>query len=127
MIPNVIHFIFGFAHDFGGKPFSLVHYLAIKSAHMVNSPERINFYCQYEPEGEWWEKAKPYVNVIFVTPPTEIFGIPLHHIAHQTDVLRLQVLIEQGGDLSGYRYYMCTAIHTTTDRFCGNGATRCWK
>ena len=31
-IPNVFHFAFEFQSDFGGKPFGLVHYLAIKSA-----------------------------------------------------------------------------------------------
>jgi hypothetical protein len=36
-IPNVFHFAFGFQSDFGGKPFGLVHYLAIKSACEVNS------------------------------------------------------------------------------------------
>jgi hypothetical protein len=27
MIPNILHFVFGMAPDFGGKPFSLPHYL----------------------------------------------------------------------------------------------------
>jgi len=97
MIPNVIHFFFGFAPDFGGKPFSLVHYLAVKSAYIVNQPDSINFYCQYEPQGEWWEKTKRYVNVVRIDPPEEVFGVRLYHFAHKADVLRLQILIEQGG------------------------------
>jgi len=51
MIPNIIHFIYGLKEDFGGIPFSLVHYLAIKSACEVNRPEQINFYFRYEPKG----------------------------------------------------------------------------
>src|SRR5258708_6871344 len=97
MIPNVIHFIFGFAPDFGGKPFSLVHYLAVKSAYMVNKPDCINLFCQHEPQGEWWEKAKRYVNVVRVAPPEEVFGVRLYHFAHKADVMRLQVLMDQGG------------------------------
>ncbi len=92
MIPNIIHFMY-----FGGIPFSLVHYLAIKSAHVVNNPRVINFYYEYEPSGEWWEKSKHYLNPIRIKPPTEVFGFPLCHPAHQADVVRLQVLIEQGG------------------------------
>ena len=25
-------------------------------------PDVVNFYYKYEPTGEWWEKAKPYLN-----------------------------------------------------------------
>ena len=32
-MPRIAHFIFGLRPDFGGKAFSLVHYLAIRSAH----------------------------------------------------------------------------------------------
>jgi hypothetical protein len=32
-MPRIAHFIFGLSPDFGGKSFSLVHYLAIRSAH----------------------------------------------------------------------------------------------
>ncbi len=95
-IPNVFHFIF-FRPDNPEIPFSLVHYLAIKSAFEVNHPDVINLYYSNEGSGEWWEKAKPYVNLVRVEPPNQIFGQPLHHYAHQADVLRLQLLIEQGG------------------------------
>lgn len=96
MIPNVIHFI-RFAPDNKKNLFSLVHYLAVKSAAMVNKPDVINFYYDHEPSGEWWERAKPYLNLHQIKPPTEVFGVPLYHSAHQADVVRLQVLIEQGG------------------------------
>ena len=42
MIPNIFHFVFGMAPDFGGKPFSLVHYLSVKSALTLNQPELVN-------------------------------------------------------------------------------------
>ncbi len=60
MIPNVIHFCFGLSQDHGGKPFSLVHYLAVRSAVEVNRPDAVRFYYCYEPSGEWWERARPY-------------------------------------------------------------------
>ena len=97
MIPNIIHFVFGMAPDFGGRPFILFHYLAIKSAYEVNKPDKIYFVCAYEPTGEWFEKAKPYIEIVKIDPPKEIFGRPLKHYAHQADIIRLQRIIEFGG------------------------------
>lgn len=97
MIPNIFHFCYGFTKDFGGKPFSLVHYLAVKSAYDVNKPDDIFFYYKYEPEGEWWEKAKKIINLVQIDPPEEIFGNKLYHVAHKSDVWRLNTLIEFGG------------------------------
>lgn len=97
MIPNIIHFVFGLAPDFGGKPFSLMHYLAIKSALEVNKPEKIFFHYEYEPAGEWWEKAKPLLFLNKLTAPDEIYGNPLFHYAHKGDVINLRVLQQWGG------------------------------
>ncbi len=97
MIPNIFHFIFGLKQDFGGKPFALAHFLAIKSAHCVNQPDAMFLHGSYEPQGEWWEKAKPFLTFNKIDSPQEIFGNRLFHIAHQADVLRLQILREVGG------------------------------
>lgn len=97
MIPNIFHFVFGMAPDFGGKPFSLVHYLAIKSAVELNKPTAAVFHYQYEPAGEWWEKAKPLLTLNQVKAPDTIMGNPLLHVAHKADVIRLQALQETGG------------------------------
>jgi len=115
-IPNNIHMIYGLSQTFGwgeyehfvreiGKTikrpkadvFNIMRYLAIKSAHEVNKPDNIFFYYHYEPYGEWWEKSKQYITPIKVDPPKEIFGNPVESYAHQADVIRLQVLIEEGG------------------------------
>jgi hypothetical protein len=97
MIPNVIHFIFGLKEDFGEKPFAFIHYLTIKTAHECNKPDLMKFHYKYEPYGEWWEKSKEYLTLIKIEPPKEIFGNPLLHYAHQADVLRLEILIKEGG------------------------------
>jgi hypothetical protein len=97
MIPNIIHFIFGLAPDFGGKPFSLVHYLAVKSAYIVNQPESINLYYQYEPQGEWWEKTKRYINAVQIRRVEGVSSAKFHHFAHLADFIRLQILMEKGG------------------------------
>lgn len=97
MIPNIVHFCYGFAEDFGGKPFSLVHYLAVKSVYETNRPDRIFFYYKFEPQGEWWDKCAGMIEKVSVEPPDEIFGNKLYHVAHKADIVRLNVLIEYGG------------------------------
>lgn len=97
MIQNIFHFIYGLAPDFGGKPFNLVHYLAIKSAIAINKPDEVMFYYQFEPDTEWFTKIKPYLTLVKVSAPNNIYGNPLCHVAHQADVVRLAVLYQFGG------------------------------
>jgi len=97
MIPNQFHFVFGLKEDFGGKPFNILHYLAIKSAYDLNKPDAMYFYYTYEPSGEYWDKAKSYLTLVQVEAPTEIFGNPITHVAHKADIIRLQALYENGG------------------------------
>jgi hypothetical protein len=97
MIPNIFHFVFGMAADFGGRPFSLSHYLAIKSAAEVNQPDAIFFHYEFEPTGEWWEKIKPVLTLKKIKAPESFMGQSLYHVAHKADVVRLQALKETGG------------------------------
>lgn len=97
MIPNIFHFVFGMKPDFGGKPFNMVHYLAVKSAAVLNRPDEMILHYQYEPGGEWFEKARPCLTLNKIVAPTQIFGNPLLHVAHQADIVRLQALKETGG------------------------------
>jgi hypothetical protein len=97
MIPNILHFVFGMAPDFGGRPFSLSHYLAIKSVSDTNKPDAIFFHYEFEPEGPWWEKARPLLTLHKIKAPDSFMGRPLYHVAHKADVVRLQVLKETGG------------------------------
>jgi hypothetical protein len=97
MIPKKIHFIFGLKEDFGGKPFHLVHYLAVKSAKDHNPDYEINYYYEHEASGEWWEKLKEIANLHKIKAPTEVFGNPIKHFAHRADVIRMQLLKDVGG------------------------------
>ncbi len=106
MIPNHVHFIFGLDQAFGGKPFSFVHFLAVLSAKKVNKPDEIVFHYEYEPEGEWWERAKPFLTLARVNAPRYFNGRALEHFAHRADVLRLQILLAEGG------------IYLDADTFC---------
>jgi mannosyltransferase OCH1-like enzyme len=94
-IPNIIHFIYGLKEQI--SEFELYRYISIKSAYDVNKPDKIYFYYYYEPYGYWWDKIKVYLTLVKIEPPTEIYGNKLYHYAHQSDIIRLQKLIEYGG------------------------------
>jgi hypothetical protein len=96
-IPKILHYCFGMASDFGGKPWSLIHYVSVASAIRHIRPDAIYFYYEYEPSGPWWELTKPLVTQIKIDAPREVFGRPVSHPAHRADVVRLQKLIEMGG------------------------------
>lgn len=105
-IPNRIHFIFGLQPDFGGKPFSFVHFLAVLSATIVNQPKEVVLHYCYEPTGVWWEQAKPFVVLSRVAVPNSVEGRSISHFAHKADVLRLDILHSEGG------------IYLDADTFC---------
>ena len=97
-IPKILHYTFGMARDFGGKPWSLIHHVCLKSAVERIRPDRVYYStCQYEPTGPWWEQSREFVTLSMIEAPREIFGRPLMHVAHQSDVVRLQKLIAHGG------------------------------
>ena len=96
-IPKILHYNFGMARDFGGKPWSLVHHVCLKSAIERLRPDQVFFYYEFEPTGPWWNLSRKLVTSVSIEAPREIFGRPLVHVAHRSDVVRLQKLIEHGG------------------------------
>jgi len=96
-IPKVLHYVFGMARDFGGKPWSLVHHVCVKSAVERIAPKRTYLYYEFEPTGPWWELSRELVTPVEIEAPRKIFGRPLESMAHRADVARLQKLLEHGG------------------------------
>lgn len=97
MIPKIVHLCFGMDPSFGGIPWSLVHYVCVRSVKERIRPDEIFFYYQYLPEGPWWHLTAPLVRCVPIVAPTVIAGNPLLHPAHRADVVRLEKLIELGG------------------------------
>lgn len=91
-IPNIIHFIY-----FGGRPFNLMSYLAVRSAFEVNKPDKIYMHCDIEPEGEYWQRSKKYFEIRLMEPPKNMFGLDIKHPAHQSDIARILILQNEGG------------------------------
>lgn len=83
--------------DFGNRPFSLIHYLAVKSVFEINTPEKIFLHYCYEPSGKYWDLAKRMMILNKIDAPTEIFGNKLVRYADRADVIRIQVLQQWGG------------------------------
>jgi hypothetical protein len=92
MIPNVLHYVY-----INERPWKIHHYLSVKSALVKAKINEINIWLDSEPNGEWWAKTKPLVNIIKIKPPTEIFGKEIKEPAHKSDVLRLEILRDHGG------------------------------
>jgi hypothetical protein len=92
------HFIY-FYNDKSKRfaEWDLMRYLSVKSFHVENPDYQINFYTNAEPCGDYWERAKSFVTVHQVEPPTEVFGNPLIHPAHASDIFRIRKLKEVGG------------------------------
>lgn len=93
MIPNRYFFI-----CLEPMEFSLVHYLAVRSAATVNRPDELVVYYDRKPSGRWWDAAGEYVDeAIEAQAPRSVAGIPLEHPAHRADLLRLELLLAAGG------------------------------
>lgn len=60
-------------------------------------PESIYFHYEFEPQGQWWDKAKKYVVLNKIISPDTVFGNPIISYQHKADVLRLEILKEYGG------------------------------
>lgn len=96
-IPNVVHFMW-----FTGpksRDFSFVNYLAIRSAHDVQKPDKIYLYYNEDlTDNPHWDAVKPFVEMVKMDPPTEYQGQSLNDWPqYQADIVRLEKLYEKGG------------------------------
>jgi hypothetical protein len=97
-VPNVVHFVFGLEQSFGHIKFGLLHYLAILGAAVHIRPQQIKWHYQYVPEGTWWECAKPVLTLHKVDDVTHVHGKPkAMRVQHKADILRMQIMLNEGG------------------------------
>ncbi|MDF1695914.1 MAG: glycosyltransferase [Saprospiraceae bacterium] len=98
MIPRKFHFCrFKAPASRGGKPFVYANYLCLYSVIKLHPGAEFNFYYNEEIQSPWFDLLKPYLNLIKVTAPTEIFGITIKRVEHQADIFRLRILLKEGG------------------------------
>jgi hypothetical protein len=108
-IPNRFHFVFGLKPQ--TEPFHVAHYLCLESCIRVNRPDRVDFHYHYEPHGGWWDRIKPRLRLQTVELESFVRDHPSYFTheegqfikgwnldyAHQSDFLRLRILLERGG------------------------------
>jgi hypothetical protein len=114
-VPKDLHYFFFFPDGSEGKSLRLSHYACIRSAIAKIQPDNAFFYYDREPVGLWWDQIKKIVQPVQIPAPREIFGRPVRHPAHRSDVARLEKLIERGG------IYLDTDVfvHRSFDPFLG--------
>lgn len=83
--------------DFGGRPFSFCHYLAVRSAWERLQPELMVLHYVHLPTGPWWELARPLLALHQLPAIEGIYGFPSNHPAHRADIVRLVALLVMGG------------------------------
>ena len=93
-IPNIVHMM---KTDPIPDNFHLIHYLSVLSVAKNCRPHKILFYSSVEPSSPWWMKAKPFVQFVLASPPSQLGGKPLRLASHQSDAWRTSLLREQGG------------------------------
>lgn len=96
MVPNIVHFVWFTGPN--SREFSLINAMAIQAAADVQKPDAIYLHCNVEPVGNpHWDRIKPIVTIAPTEAPTEHKGVTLVHPQYQSDLVRLQVLKDQGG------------------------------
>ena len=97
MIPRIVHFVFGMADFSVLRLWTALNHVCVMSAIDRLKPDRVLFHCAFEPLGPWWRLTRRHVEVVKTEPPREIFGREILHYAHRADIVRLQVLLQDGG------------------------------
>jgi len=94
-IPRIAHFVFGLrAQD---EPFHLLQYVAIESCRRLVAPQQIKVHLHHLPWGIHWDRIRSHVTVEHVELPELPVHFAAYHYAHQADLIRLDVLLREGG------------------------------
>ena len=91
-VPNIVHYIW-----FGCRDFRFHHYLSVKSVIKIQKPVTILFHTDCLPHGKYFREVEPHLRIVKRTPPKTVWGRPIVNVEHQSDVARLQILLEFGG------------------------------
>lgn len=97
MIPNLIHYTFGFDEKFCNKPLSRFHFWNVLSARKYNPKYEIVLHYIYEPvENEWWENIRQLCHLNKLNG-TDVDRLPFKYTEHKVDLFRIQQLYNMGG------------------------------
>lgn len=94
-VPKLVHYVM-----FNMKNFYFYNLLSVLSSYRILRPCFIFIHGNVIPEGKWWNHLLDIVpNIVFINTeiPHEIFQNKVNVIQHQSDVVRLRVMLEYGG------------------------------
>lgn len=102
VVPNIVHFIWLTQASYCCIEFSMIHYMAIKLAVLLQQPSRIYIYNDKPPiNNEWWDKLceldSTILSIITITAPRIINSHYIKTPQHLADVMRICILYEYGG------------------------------
>lgn len=93
---DVVHFIYPKWPN--TRPLSFVNYVSVRLAAQIQKPKEIKFWIEDQPDNnEWWDAIKPLVTIVHRPMPREFGGTKIEWPQYSSDVLRLQILQEEGG------------------------------
>jgi len=97
VVPNVVHYIMlrpDVATD--DQNMTFLQYLSFLGVHQNIRPTHIIIHGNVLPLGDWWRRTtKDVANIFFVNVtdvPMQIYGKPLIHLEHRTDILRYRIV-----------------------------------
>jgi GR25 family glycosyltransferase involved in LPS biosynthesis len=96
-VPNVVHFVYTPRVQ---PRLDVWIYISVLSAAINTEPDAIRWHHRALPQGPWWECTRPLLTSLDVVDDvTSIHGRPFPNLseAHKSDVIRLQVLMREGG------------------------------
>ena len=95
--PKIVHFIYT-----GDIQVTWIEWLAVRAAITNLGAEQVKIWVDQRtnPGGEQWERIlrMEKVKVINTIMPAEVFGVKIPETNFQSDVLRLQILFDEGGE-----------------------------
>jgi GR25 family glycosyltransferase involved in LPS biosynthesis len=96
-VPNVVHFVYT---PRVSPRLDVWIYISVLSAAINTKPDIIRWHHRSLPQGPWWECTRPLLTSLDVVDDvTSIHGRPFPELseANKSDVVRLQVLMREGG------------------------------
>ncbi|KAK4538377.1 hypothetical protein CDCA_CDCA17G4402 [Cyanidium caldarium] len=96
-VPNTVHFIYGLSEHAENRTFGLMHYLVVKAAHDAIQPDHIYLHYRHQPQGTWYSRAREYLTPMALPNEPLPHNLSELHYAHESDVLRLLLLMKHGG------------------------------
>ena len=105
-VPKIIHYV-----SLGcNRTFSFANYLSVLSVHRFIQPGRIYFHGDCTPKGPWWQRTTYELPNIYFRQWSRIKliqGKRPKWIEHETDIIRLQVVLRKKHLISSHRMIFC--------------------